>query len=181
MDKQITITPSIVDTFLREVGEAIFTDSMDDVDQIVSFIQKHYGVKEYLGAYNDLLFDVHGEAFRLYDNYGDEDHDDLYRTTEEEAIPIALGIAFQYGGDIYCVDFSLEEAREGIAHYQVFKTNEPIGDHIGKRCFYHNRHEKEASRIVSMRGYDEKHGVKEKKSENWVSGPRTTYKLTRIQ
>lgn len=179
MDKTLTI-PSIVDTFIKDVAQAIYRDSMDDVDQIVSFIEKRYGVKEYLGAYNDFLFDINGQEFKFNDNYGDEDHDDLYKITEEGATSIALGISFEYDGDIYCVDYSLGKPTEGYINFQAFKTDEPIGYHVGKRCFYHNRHKNEKARTVSMRGYDKKHGEKEKESENWVSGPRTLYKLYRI-
>ena len=180
MDNKSTLSKTL-DTFLKDVGHAIVKNNMSYVDEIMSFIQYQYSVKEYLSSYSDFIFVINDEELRFYDTYGDENNCLLYKDSDRDKGGIALGIAIKYNGDIYCVDFSLENAVNECATYEVYKTNEPIGEHLGKRGFFHNRTKNKAHRSVSMSGYDGFHGKEDIEAKKETLLPRTLYQLNQIQ
>ena len=176
-----SILSKTLDTFLKDVGHAIVKNNMSYVDEIMSFIQYQYSVKEYLSSYSDFTFVINNEELRFYDTYGDENDSLLYKDSDREKEAVALGIAIKYNGDIYCIDFSLENTKNECATYEVYKTNEPIGEHLGKRCFYHYRSRNKGDRAVSMIGYDGGYGKEDVEAKKAILSPRTLYQLYHIK
>lgn len=168
--------PKTVRLFIEDMSHFIFNNNVDEADDIASYILDKYEEVGIFSAYNDFIVDCNNELIQFHDNYGDEGDTALY--SENYSHPITLGISFKHKGDIYCVDFYLNEKLDNQVKFDVFKTNEATGSHHGKRCFYHyNRDKDKNKRLVSMRNFDGIHGVKEEGSDNTVSGPRTLYKL----
>lgn len=185
MQKQTEI-PEALYKLIKYLVTYIKLNAVDDLSDIVSHIHQTNSVfnhvKKYSG-YDDLSFFFKENQFFFYDFYGDEDNDLLFQETEE-FIPITLGACIRYQDRIYCIDFDLVNIMGGNTDLssviKILETQESIHPdptfHTGKRAFYHQRKKK----MVSMRNYEEGYGKEHEEAREWVSGPRTLYKLHQV-
>jgi hypothetical protein len=178
----MTTLPKPVGAVISDFARFIADNKVDDVDEIAGYIEENYSDVKQFPAYNDFFFKKDGHEFFFYDNYGDEDSDELFEEAGEGVVAIALGVCIRHDNVIYCVDFNLKET--SINHYpeiSVFATSEKIHPdatfHAGKRAFYHYR----GKGYVSMRGFHADYGREDVEARNWVSGPRTKYAIEPIE
>jgi hypothetical protein len=186
MQKQ-TEMPEALYKLIKYLVTYIKVNDVNDVSDILQHIcdinSVFDNVKQHSG-YHDYSFSFKEEKFFFYDIYGDEDDDLLFQETEDEIIPIAIGLCIRYKKHIYCIDINLPNIIGGKTDLpsatKIFVTEETIHPkpdfHTGKRAFYHQREDE----MVSMRNYEEGYGKEHEEARNWASGPRTLYKLHQL-